>query len=175
MSGNGKPTSPPDDLVVTATGSVVKRGKGGRFTRVGPVTARRQAVPRVVKRERNRMLKSGLGVLWNENRGLAMALKRRADEMLGNIETTHPSYPELRAEVAEYVRGEMLIEAVDGFIVQLGDRIIDKRRRRLHQIMHDRKALSDSLSQQRQRISQLKQAVELESRVAALEEGRRLV
>jgi hypothetical protein len=160
--------------------SGLRRYLDGRFAGAGgtaDTTARASGgsvpVPAVIERDRRSMLRRGArGKLNTGDPALTRALAARARELMAGIEPGHRIYAELAAEVAEYVRGEMLLGAIDGYVITLADRIIDKRRRRLHQLAHDRRVIAEQLGAQRERIARLKSAVDLEARLAALEAAR---
>jgi hypothetical protein len=145
------------------------RDSGGRFAKAGAAPVPRSRVPVEVAREHARRMRHGMKVLAEEDPGYARALNRRANEIVGAMGSDHRLYVELVAEARDYVRGEAMLAAVDAFILGLQDRVIDKKRKRLHTIMHDRRALAEQLGTQRERIARLKSAVELEARIAALE------
>lgn len=146
-----------------------QRDGGGRFAKAGAAPAPRGNVPVEVRREHERRLKHGMRVLAQEDPLLARALNRRANEIVGAADPCHRLYVELMAEARVYARGEAMLAAVDAFILGLGERVVDKPRRRLHQIMHDRRQLAEQLGTQTERIARLKSAVDLEARLAALE------
>ena len=146
-----------------------KRDATGRWTS-GTALLQRAAV----EREREAWLRGSMRDIWTDNAELTTALNVRANELLGNIASEHALYTELRAEALEYARGECMLAAVDRYILALQERVIDKKRRRLHQIMHDRRALAEQLGTQRTRIANLKNAVDMEARLKAVEARLRL-
>jgi hypothetical protein len=148
------------------------RGSNGRFAKTGAAPLPVGRVPREVQAEHARRLKHGMRVLAEEDPGYARALNRRANEVIGGLDQSHRLYVELVAEAREYARAEAMLAAIDAFVLRLQDRVIDKRRRRLYQIMHDRREIAAQLGAQRERIARLKAAVDLEARIAALEGAR---
>jgi hypothetical protein len=145
------------------------RDAGGRFAKAGAAPVPRGRVPVDVQKEHAHRAKHGWNVIKVEEPELARAVNRRVREIVGEIDSGHRLYSELVSEARAFVRGEMQFEAIDAFILGLGERAIDKKRRRVHQIMRDRRELAAELGAARERIARLKSAVDLEARISALE------
>lgn len=142
-----------------------RRRKASISQRAGQSTR----TPAVEKRVAVKMLRRGAKTLMVEDRALAVALRKRAAELLAGVR--NPT-PELVAEAQEYAKSEAMLNAVDAYILQLGDRVVNRRRRMLHQIAHDRRQLAESLGAARERIARFREQSDILTRLEALEDGR---
>lgn len=151
-----------------------QRDASGKFVKPGAAPVPRGRVPVEVRKEHERRLRHGMKVLAQDDPMFVRGLNRRVNEIIGAVDPSHRLYVELVAEAREYARGEVMLAAIDAFILGLQDRVIHKGRRQLYPIMHDRRQMAEQLGTQRERIARLKAGLELEARIAALESERRV-
>lgn len=147
------------------------RGSGGRWVRSAteqlPAVGRRPSTE--AQREHEYLMLHGPARFTAPAfRGLG----KRVRQLTAGIEPGSRLYSELLAEANEYARGEAMLAAIDSFILGLGDRVIHKGARALYPIMKDRREMAAQLGESRERIARLKSAVDLEARLAALEDRR---
>jgi hypothetical protein len=139
------------------------------------IAAAGRAIPRVEERMVDRMVRVGVRGLYHKNRRLSLALQQERAAMIDELGGPERAGSSGMTLVDVIVRTRMLVDTLDGLLLEIGPGIVNKRKKFAYPLLAQRQSLADSLTSQLSAFHALKEGGDFERRLEALEEGKRNV
>lgn len=111
--------------------------------------------------------------VYEHDRKLSHALKRERDVLIEEMGGADVVQPSVLALIDMAIRTKMLVDTVDALLIEIGARIINRRKKIAYPLLKQRSELAAEYTNQLRTLREFKTATDIERRLEALEDRER--